>query len=280
MKQAWLSLAALSLIPRVVSAQCKVGKETNEAKLLAYYAAPLAFSPSGTLERMAPGGIRAAFEVTYIPQPSDELRRTSVCFLPKDENSQLSSVLPRPRLSVGLPGGFFIEGTYLPPITVNDATPNMASVALGFVRQLGERLGLALRAHATVGQVKGPITCNTDALQMSDPNKACYGSTKSDDTYRPNIAGVEGAVTVAGAGGKYSGYAGAGYSSLRPRFQVGFQPANSRFDSTRVETDLTRMTVMVGGRYRLASRLAVTGELYSVPKDMTTVRVGGSLRIR
>src|SRR6185295_6857584 len=123
MKQALLSLAALSLITQVVSAQCKVGKETNEAKLLAYYAAPLAFSPSGTLEHMAPGGIRAAFEVTYIPEPSDELRKTSVCFLPKDENSQLSSVLPRPRLSVGLPGGFFVEGTYLPFLLVIGAPP-------------------------------------------------------------------------------------------------------------------------------------------------------------
>jgi hypothetical protein len=280
MKQAWLAMAALGLLHGVALGQCKVGKETNEAKLLAYYAAPLAFSPSGTLERMTAGGIRAAFELTFIPQPSDQLRKTSVCFLPKDENSQLSPVLPRPRLAVGLPGGFFIEGTYLPPITVNDATPNMASVAVGFVRQLGQRLGVALRVHGTFGQVKGPITCNADALQMTDPNKACYGTAKSDDTYHPNIAGVEGAFTWSGSGDRYTGYAGAGFSSLRPRFQVGFQPANTRFDSTRVEVDLTRVSLMAGGRYRVASRLAVTAEVYSVPKDMTTVRVGGSLRVR
>jgi hypothetical protein len=279
MKRMWCTAVILALCARGAAAQCKVGPETNEAKLLAYYAAPLAFSPSGELVRMAAGSIRAAFELTYIPQPSDALRRTSLCFKPKDENSQLSSVLPRPRVAVGLGGGVFIEATYLPPITIADATPNMASVAIGFVRQIGKRLGVALRGHATMGQVKGPITCNSDALQLTDPNKACYGTSKSKDTYHPNIFGGEAALTWA-ASPRIDTYVGGGYSSLRPRFQVGFQPTNSAYDSTRVEANLTRASVLVGGRYRLGRRIHATGELYSVPKDMTTVRLGASIAIR
>jgi hypothetical protein len=279
MKHALSAVLALAVAWEPALGQCKVGKETNEAKLLAYYAAPLAFSPSGELERMHARAIRAAFELTYIPKPDAALTRTGTCFLPKQENSQLSSVLPRPRLAIGLPAGFYLEGTYLPPVTVADATPNMASVALGFVRQLGNRLQFALRGHATFGRVRGPITCPTDALQMSDPNKACYGTSKSNDTYHPNILGLESAVGWSGDG-RYTAYLGAGYSTLQPRFQVGFQPANAPFDSTRVEVNLTRFTALVGGRYRVSRRLDATGEIYSVPKDVTTLRVGASYALR
>jgi hypothetical protein len=273
------SVAAITLSAGPLLAQCRVGKETNEAKLLAYYAAPLAFSPSGSLEQMNPGSVRLAFELTYIPEPDDDLRRTSICFLPKEENSQLSPVLPRPRVAMGLPGGLFLEGTYLPPVTVAEATPNMASIALGFVRRVGQALGVALRAHATVGRVRGPITCPEDILQLSDPDAACYGTSESSDTYRPNIAGVEAALTWMGSE-RYAGYAGAGFSSMRPRFQVGFQPSNAPFDSTRVEVDLDRISLMVGGRMRISTSLGLTAELYAVPEDVALIRVGGTWRVR
>ena len=274
----WVALFMVA-VAHVSAAQCKVGSETNEAKLLAYYAVPLAFSPSGLLERQKPGSVRAAFELTIIPQPPDALRHTGVCFLPKEENSQLSSVLPRPRLAVGLPAGFFLEATYLPPVTVSNATPNMVSLALGFVRQLTGHVGVALRGHTTFGRVRGPITCPTSALQHNDSTKACYGDEHSTDTYHPNIAGVEGALTWSGTS-RVAGYAGAGFSSLRPRFQVGFQPSNKPFDSTRVETNLSRITLMLGGRYQISRLIQGTAEVYSVPKDMTTVRVGAAVRLR
>src|SRR4029079_13182706 len=95
----------------------------------------------------------------------------------------------------GLPGGFFVEATYLPPVTIAHATPNMASLALGVVRQLGTRAGLALRAATTIGPARGPITCPDDALQHNDTEKACYGDAPSKDTYHPNIMAIESAIT-------------------------------------------------------------------------------------
>src|SRR5690606_28958690 len=110
-------------VPERAAAQCRPGPNSNEAKLLAYYAAPLTFSPGGTLERLAPGGVRLAFDLTWIPEPSESLRRTDQCFLPKEENTQLSPILPRPRVAVGVAGDLVLEATWLPPITVADATP-------------------------------------------------------------------------------------------------------------------------------------------------------------
>ncbi|MEP7345431.1 MAG: hypothetical protein ABI877_09190 [Gemmatimonadaceae bacterium] len=275
------ALAAVAGITLSTSldAQCIVPKESNEAKLLAYYAAPLAFSPSGTLGVMKAGAIRLGFEVTLIPAPGDELRRTNICFLPKQENSQLSPVFPRPHLAVGLGGGFFAEAMYLPPVTVMDATPNMGSVALGYARALSAKTGFALRGHATFGEVKGPITCNKDALQDNNENSACYGDEISDDTYKPNILGAEAALTFQPSE-RLSGYLGAGFASLKPRFQVGFQPEGKPFDSTRVVVDLKRFSLEFGGAFHLSHRIALTAELYSVPKDMTTVRFGGTWNVR
>ncbi|HSA56940.1 MAG TPA: hypothetical protein VLE53_14610 [Gemmatimonadaceae bacterium] len=267
------------LSPTMLEAQCRVGPETNEAKLLAYYAAPLAFSPGGTLEPMTKGALRVTLDLTWIPAPDDDLRRTEQCFLPKEENTQLSPVLPRPRVALGLPNDLLLEATWLPPITVADATPNLVSLAVAFVRHDVGPFGVAARLHATVGSVEGPITCPTDALQLSDPSLACFGSSESSDSYRPNIAGLEAALTWR-RGERLAGYAGAGFSILRPRFQVGFQPSGGAYDSTRVVVDLDRLTAMAGVRYGISRGAFVTGELYAVPEDVVLVRLGAGVRLR
>lgn len=263
--------------------ECRPPKGSSEAKLLAFFAAPIAFSPAGHAERLAPGAVRLSFDITYVPKPAVSIRRSSVCEN-KGENTALSPVFPRPRLAVGLPGGFFLEGSYLPPITVLDATPNLGSVALGWTRTLSgsdEGVGawLTLRTHATFGKVKGPITCSSDALQSTAINQPCYGNTPSDDTYEPNMLGAEGMLGWSGSG-RFAGYVGAGYTSIKPRFQVNFTSLQGNLDNTKVLLDDSRIAAFAGGRYRVGGRINLTGELYSVPKDVTTVRVGASFMLR
>ena len=273
------SLVVLSL-PRLALAEgCHVDKNSNEAKLLAYYAAPLAFTPSGTIGELARGRVRLGFELTLIPKPGSALETTKKCFVEKHERTQLSPVFPRPHLTVGLGKGFFIEGMYLPPVTVADATPNMASAAIGFVHTVSGVTGLAARVHGTFGHVKGPITCPVSVLQLITANEPCYGSVPSEDTYSPNILGGEVALTYTGRG-RLSGYAGAGVSSYKPRFRVGFHSGDGYFDHTLVLTDLTRVAAMAGGNLRIGKRGALTAELYSVPTDLTTLRVGGTWLVR
>lgn len=263
--------------------ECRPPKDSSEAKLLAFYAAPIAFSPAGNAERLAPGAVRLSFDVTYVPKPSADIQRASYCNR-KSENSDLAPIFPRPRIAVGLPGGLYVEGSYLPPVTVMDATPNLGSLALGWTRALkrsaqGGETWVGLRAHATFGKVNGAITCSADAIQTTSAAKACFGTEPSDDTYKPNMTGLEGIVGMRGAG-KLSGYVGAGYTSIKPRFQVHFQPQGGALDDTNVLLDDSRITAFAGGAYRVAARAAITAELYSVPKDVTTFRVGGSWSLR
>ena len=51
-------------------------------------------------------------------------------------------------------------------------------------------------------------------------------------------------------------------------------------DDTRVLLDDSRITAFAGGAFKISPRASLTAELYSVPKDVTTIRVGGSWMLR
>ena len=276
-------LALLVLGAGAAGAQgtCQPGSDSREAKMLAFFAAPIAFSPGGVVAPMRSGEMRLGFDVTYVPTPSESIRHPETCYTnSKTENTSLSPVFPRPRVTVGLGGGLLLEASYLPPVTVLDATPNLFSVALGYAKNVGTRgMSVLLRAHATVGEVKGPITCSPDVIQTSNPAGTCYAIKPSEDTYKPGMLGVEGAVGF-GAASRLRSYVGAGFTSVRPRFQVGFLDARNNLDDTRIEVDLTRVSLFAGAAYRMTTRTALTAEVYSVPQDVTTIRLGGSLSLR
>ncbi len=271
-----LTVLGLSATPLLAQGTCRPDEDDNEAKLLAFFTAPIAFSPSGNVTALNAGQLRLSFEVTYVPKPSADISRSERCYASKAEKTQLSPVFPRPRAAIGLGGGWALEASYLPPVTVADATPNLGSVALSRLTNIGSA-ALLLRAHATFGKVEGAITCPEDALQQSDVTRPCYSNQKSEDTYKPNMFGGDAAVTFVG-GARFTGYAGAGYTSLRPRFQVGFQDTRPgvRYDDTRIIVDLNRMSLFGGGVWKVAPAIGLSAELYSVPEDVTTFRVGAN----
>ena len=276
-----LAFAAVVLgaAPRLVEGQCRPPEDSNEAKLLAYYAAPIVFAPQG-----APGGVRRGVtlggELTYIPRPDPSLQRTGRCFMPKEESTQLSSVFPRPRLAIGLPFGVVIEASYLPPLKVAGAQANLFSGAISLSRPLialgagGTPILYALRAHVTRGWVRGAITCASSALQTTDAGAPCYGTSPSRDTFHPNMWGIDGSIGRAFAGGKVDLYGGGGANWLAPRFRVGFTSATGSVDRTRVEVDLRRAAWFGGGSWRLLGAWAATGQVYGVPEDVTLFRLG------
>ena len=278
------------LVPSVSLAQtgvtCRPPDDSNEAKLLAFFATPIAFSPGGITEGLAPWRVRLAFEAAYVPSPSREMQQPEACYtVRKTENTDLSPVFPRPRIAVGLPGGLVFEASYLPPITVADAEPNLGSVALSVpwtlrTREDGATLSLIARAHGTLGRVRGSITCPEKNLQQQNSGGACYGEAASTDTYNPNMWGGELVLARQGAGERWGAYGAGGVTLLRPRFQVGFQYLDAAFDDTKIEVDLTRLAMGAGAWYRVGAAAAITGELYSVPADATTFRLGGAYTFR
>ena len=276
-------LAVAGLAATSVEAQCRPPANTHEARLLAFYEAPLVFSMAGAPTQLVAGELRVVAEAGNVPSPSAALQRPEFCYQAHSENTKLTPAFGRPRITLGLPAGFALEASYLPPVTVGGATPQLASVAVA--RPMDFTVGanevtLALRAHGTFGHVRGAITCPRSALQTTDPVGACYGTQPSRDNFYPGMFGGEGAVGLHAGGGRVAFYAGGGVTWLRPRFRVGFTDATGYVDSTEVEARLARGSAFGGVSVNLSEALQLSSQVYSVPQDVTTVRATVSYRLR
>jgi hypothetical protein len=269
---------------RDISAQCRVPKTSNEAKLLAFYSAPLAFSPASAPEYASPWTIRIGGEGGPIPDPDPAIQVSSVCHTKKSENTGLAPFFGRPRLTLTLPKGFAVEASYLPPIEIDDAEPNLGSAAISWMRRIrmapmGNATAVMLRLHGTVGHVRGPITCPRESLQQTDPLGSCFGTQQSLDTFKPTMSGIEGILSTAAWDGRLAFYVGAGENFLRPRFQVGFVDSFGTADSTLIVVNLNRTTMFVGVTAEVSSAIDLSAQAYGVREDGVTFRFGGGYRL-
>ena len=264
-------------------AQCRPPANSHEARLLAFYEAPFTFSMAGAPARLAAGSVRVEAEAVPVPSPDAELQHPSYCYQYTTNNTRLAPLFGRPRLTIGLPANFSVEASYLPPITVGDARATVASFALERTQTApfsGGRLELAIRAHTTVGKVLGPITCPRQSLQLMDEAAPCYGTEPSRDAFHPDASGIEAALGTSGDRGRVAAYVGGGISALRPRFRAGFTDGHGLVDRTTVAVDLIRGVLFGGATFQVSSKVALAAQLYSVPADVTTLRLAGEYRIR
>jgi len=267
-------------------AQCKVKSSSNEGKLLAFYTAPIVFSMAGAPEVLPSWSVRIGGEAEYLPKPNRAIEQTGSCFTQKSEQTRLSPVFGRPRITIGGPLGFAVEAAYLPPVTIARATPNLFSFAVSQAHHfsVGPARGttLMLRFHTTVGNVKGAITCPKSQLQQTSPSSPCFGTSPSKDTFHPDMFGGDFAAGFAPGDGPFSFYGGVGANRIDPHFQVGFTSTGGGVDNTQVELEspLVRAAVF-GGVTGVFRRIFDLGaQVYSVPADATLFRLMGGIRIR
>ncbi|MDQ8165336.1 MAG: hypothetical protein P3A28_06215 [Gemmatimonadota bacterium] len=275
--------ALIPSVPAALAAQvvCKPAADTPESQLIAYFAGPLAFGAMPGTFGLTRGRVVVAGELTAMPSPPSAISRSSgACGFNKSENSELAPVFPRPRIAVGLGHYVTVEASFLPPVTVADATPHLGGIAVSVdaPHQMPLNTILSLRLHATLGGVDGPVTCPEKALQLNSTATDCYGTTPSDDTYEPNVTGLE--AIVRGRAGGLRWHAVIGANSLRSRFRVNFTDGRGFEDRNVVEAQLTRIVVSGGAAWMPRPDLTLSAQAYSVPEDATTVRLGIAWRLR
>src|SRR5690242_19540210 len=262
-------------------AQCRPPASSHEARLLAFYEAPVLFSMGSAPERLVPGAVRIGGEAIPVPSPDPALTHPSFCYQYTTNNTKLAPLFGRPRIVVGLPAGFAVEGSYIPPVSVSSARVTLGSLALSRTQSIALGRGivvLQLRAHGTLGRIHGPITCPRASLQLQDVAAPCYGTVPSRDSYDPKSLGVEaGAATQLG---RLDVFAGGGANRLDPRFRAGFTDALGNIDRTTVDVALVRGVAFGGATLHLRHDLAVSGQLYVVPADVSTLRLGVAYRVR
>lgn len=262
---------ALGIAPGLAAqSACQPPASSNEAKALATFSVPLAFSAAAPPDVLP--GFTVGLEGAYLPRVDPETATPTFCRPGKGpENANILPAIPRPRISVPLPLGLALQASWVPPLRVAGVKANLFGISLA--RSFGSRDGLAIgiHAHATFGSIQGPITCDDAAL--GDPTSECFGGTRSDDRYSPNIVGADVSLGWAMAGGRLRPFIGGGYNRLQPRFQVNFTNQFGDVDRTRVEVDLDRGVIFGGALWRLSDRLGVVGEFYAAPADAVTWRV-------
>ncbi len=269
-----LSLAATTTATAQIV--CRPGTESNEANTFAALSVPLAFGPAGAIGEDPAARFWVGFEATVLPNIDSATTVPTICRPGKEgEDTDFLPVFGRLRAGVRLLSWLDLEVGWVPPIRVNGVKANLLSVALGGRVSLGPG-SLAIRGHATGGEILAPITCNEDAL--ANPASECFGGQLSDDSYKPNIFGVDGTFAFP-LGSKFRPYVGAGYNRLQPRFQVHFTNQNGFTDDQKVEVDLDRLALFGGVTWLASRRLGITGEVYSQPADAVTVRVIGRFGI-
>ncbi len=277
----------MGTLATTAGAQCKVAANSHEGRLLVFYAVPLALTAATVSPELVPGAVRLGFEAGPVPKPRRELQQTGECFFAKSENTSLSPVFARPRISVGLPGSLLLEASYLPPLKIADARANLGSVAISHSRNLSRLVRptavfITVRANATVGTVQGPITCPRRALQTTNPAAPCYGTKPSNDKFEPRMYGGDAIVALQPSGSHLTLYGGIGAQKIYPTFEVGFTDGSGKVDRTRVELlrSPTRMSLTTGVSVPFRSIFDFGAQLYSVPQDVTTLRVSGGMRLR
>ena len=250
---------------------CFPGKTSHEAKTFAIYSVPLAFSPAG-LPRITSGRIQLGLELAYLPNIDSVTATPTVCRPGKGpENTDLLFAAPRPRITVALGGGFALEGSWTPPVRLNQVQANLFAAALSYDTRIGRQAGLTVRLHGSTGTIKAPITCPDKALAVA--TSECFRGSRSDDSFKPSIVGAEALIHWGSTGGPIHPYLGAGYNHLTPRFQVNFTNAVGDVDRRKVEVNLDRITVFGGVAWATSTRWNLSAELYSAPADAVTGRV-------
>jgi hypothetical protein len=283
MRRFVVGLSAILLLPTPAWSQlddCFPSKNSNEAQLFAAFSVPLAYSIAEAPEEVRPGEVRAGLEATYLPNIDEEIRTPTTCRPGKGpETTDLLFALPRPRVSVSLPGGLVLQASWVPPVPLNGVKANLVGASLQRGFQVSRKTPLVtLRAHGTFGLIRAPITCGDQALQ--DPSSVCFQGTRSDDHYHPNIFGLEGTLSWSLGDGRIRPFLGGGVNVLHPRFQVNFTDQFGVPDNRKVEVDLTRGALFGGATWAPASKITLSGQIYASPGDAVTGRVMASYTLR
>jgi hypothetical protein len=235
----------------------------------------------GAPERLSAGAVRVGGEAIPVPSPDPLLTHPDYCYQNTANNTKLAPAFARPRLVIGLPAGLAVEASYVPPVSLSNAHATVGSLALSRTQSLSvgrASMLLQLRAHGTIGRIDGPITCSRGSLQTADAGAPCYGTVPSRDSFDPRSLGAEAAVGAQVH--RIDLYAGGGTNWLRPHFRAGFTDARGNVDRTTIDVALTRVVAFGGASLRVRDDLTLSGQVYAVSADVSTLRLGVAYRVR
>ena len=252
-----------------------------EGRLIGFYSAALFFSPLGAPERASRWALDAGLEVTYIPELSKSQR---TAFQDKPEATNLAPLLPRPRVSLVMPGALHAQVSWAPPMRVFDVEANLFSVAVTRALEPGG-FTIAPRFVATWGKVRGSITCFEDLIHGTQSESVYFtaicNSRTSDDHFKPRHLAAEVLVSRAVSRLPFLPYGGIGVLNEKTIFDIGVRRSDGSRDPDHpiLELRATRPYGFLGGTVNAWRSTRFSGELFYAPGSLFTARVFAGIHL-
>ena len=241
-----------------------------ESWAMKYFTAVNMLTGLGPPRALEPGAIEVAVEGGWIPSLSVEERTVGFNGI-KEEEINRSSVFGRPRVTVGLPGQFSLEASYVPEVELFGVEPHLFAVALARPLRDGRRWRLGGRLIGQYATLTGDFTCSAeDAAAGVDPILNPFRcEQESNDEMTIRTASFElSAARSPRTGGAIEPYLTAGATMADLEFQVRALYGGLD-DRTRQLTDGWIYWATAGLNVTLGRRISVVGEVFYAPLDVT-----------
>ncbi len=237
-----------------------------ESWALKYFASATLLTGLDGSRDLAPGSISIGLEIGWLP-PLDATERRVGFNGTKTEDLNKAPVLPRPRVTFGLPGRFALTVAGDPPIRSFGVKPRLLALALD--RPLYETApwGVSVRGYGQVGDVEAAFTCPPSVLPFAagSPNNSYGCQAVSADTATLRFAGVEiGAAYRSTRARGLSPHVAAALNYMDVAFQVDALTFGYR-DRTRLLSHGLTFAGSAGVSYPLTRRLDASIDLFYSP---------------
>lgn len=261
---AWSTPAAAQM-QMVMPAAEQLPLTRPESWVLAHFDAATLLSGLPT-PSAKPWSVAAGLELGWLP-PLDATQRRVGFNGMEEEDLNKSPVMPRIRVTIGLPARFSAIVGFTPPVTMFGVKASL--LAVGLERPVVERTRwtLGLRGYGQLGSVRGDYTCpaNVVAFEPGSPGNTGGCNAPSSDVATLRYVGGEASVEYRPQGaGRLSPHAALGLSYMDLGFQVdaltfGFA------DHTSYLSHGTVFSASGGVNYRLSSRFTLGVDAFYAP---------------
>ncbi len=270
---AWglVATAAWCLLARgPAAAQIPLDRERDlsfdapESWAMKYFASVSLFTGLGAPKDVEPGSVSIGLEGGHVPQLSESERRVGFDGT-KVEDLNKTEVFGRPRVLVGLPAGWSLEASWLPPVEMFGVEPELYGLSVGRPVWRGAAARVGLRLALQYATFEGDLTCSSDELGGPNPFQ-CEAPSRDLLTARSGSLEASAAWPL-GAEGRLEPFLTVIGSHLNLDFQVDALYAGIH-DTTRLHTDGETLAAAAGLAYRAAEEWQLVAELFWTPLDV------------
>lgn len=244
-----------------------------EAWAMQYFASVTLLTSLAPPRAIEPGAFDLGLELGWIPSLSEDQRRVGFNGS-KVEDLNRSAVLPRPRVTVGLPWQLALDVAWIPPVEIEGVTSNLLAIGLERPVFLGERWAVGARLYGQTGTSRGDFTCTADnASHPPGSAENRFGCrAPSDDTAHLDYLGaaITGGYRLGGPADTRLHF-GAYATHMDLEFQVDALTYDIH-DRTRLVTDGWTWAAAAGVDFAVARPLRLAFEAFYSPLDVARDR--------